>query len=92
MNHRHRATETFWEDFYRLSPSQKESARRAWEVFKQDPFDARLRTHKIHRLSSIMKRTVHAVVIEGNLTTAALPAYQSQNKLRVTATLRCQPG
>ena len=67
MNYRYRATETFWENFYRLSPSQKESARQAWELFKQDPFNPRLRPHKIHRLSSIMKRTVHAVVIEGDL-------------------------
>jgi mRNA-degrading endonuclease YafQ of YafQ-DinJ toxin-antitoxin module len=67
MKYRDRATETFWENFYRLAPSQKESAREAWEIFKQNPFDARLRSHKIHRLSSIMKRTVHAVVIEGDL-------------------------
>ena len=67
MKYRYRATETFWENFYRLSPSQKESARQAWELFKQDPFNPRLRPHKIHRLSSIMKRTVHAVVIEGDL-------------------------
>ena len=67
MKYRYRATETFWENFYQLSPSQKESARQAWELFKQDPFNPRLRPHKIHRLSSIMKRTVHAVVIEGDL-------------------------
>ena len=67
MNYRYRATETFWENFYRLDPFQKESTRRAWELFKQDPFNPRLRPHKIHRLSSIMKRTVHAVVIEGDL-------------------------
>ena len=77
MKYRYRATETFWENFYRLAPSQKESTRRAWELlestrrawelFKQDPFNPRLRPHKIHRLSSIMNRTVHAVVIEGDL-------------------------
>ena len=67
MNYRYRATETFWENFYRLAPSQKESTRRAWELFKQDPFNPSLRPHKIHRLSDIMKRTVHAVVIEGDL-------------------------
>ena len=67
MKYRDRATETFWENIYRLTPSQKESARQAWELFKQDPFNPRLRPHKIHRLSSIMKRTVHAVVIEGDL-------------------------
>ena len=50
MNYRYRATETFWENFYRLDPSQKESTRRAWELFKQDPFNPRLRPHKIPRL------------------------------------------
>ena len=62
-----RASETFWRNFYELSSSQKESARRAWEIFKQNPFDPRLRTHKIHRLSSLLRRTVYAVEIESDL-------------------------
>ena len=36
-------------------------------VFKKDPFDARLRTHKIHRLSATYGRTIYAVEIEGDL-------------------------
>ena len=67
MSYRYEATETFWENFYNLSSAQKETARRAWSIFKQDPFDPRLRTHKIHRLSALMRRTVHAVVVEGDL-------------------------
>jgi hypothetical protein len=43
---------------------QKEAARTAWKIFKADPFDSRLRTHKIHRLSALMGRTVYAVAIE----------------------------
>jgi len=62
-----RASETFWRNFYDLSSSQKESARPAWEIFKQNPFDPRLRTHKIHRLSSLLRRTVYAVEIESDL-------------------------
>ena len=50
-----------------LPPSQKESARRAWHIFKENPFDPRLGTHKIHKLSAMLRRTVHAVVIEGDL-------------------------
>jgi len=38
------ATEKFWTGFYGLSDSQKESVRRAWTIFKQDPFDARLQS------------------------------------------------
>jgi hypothetical protein len=34
---------------------------------KIDPFDPRLGTHKIHRLSAIAIQTVYSVVIEGNL-------------------------
>ena len=60
MSYRYDATETFWENFYGLPPAQKASARQAWEIFKQDPFHARLRTHKIQRLSALMRRTVYA--------------------------------
>jgi len=52
MKYRYRAVERFWTIFYRLSPAQKEAARKVWLIFKEDPFDARLRTHKIHRLSA----------------------------------------
>ena len=62
-----RASETFWRNFYELPSRQKESARRAWKIFKENPFDPRLRTHKIHRLSSLLRRTVYAVDIEANL-------------------------
>jgi len=47
MSCRFKPTENFWEAFYDLTSSQKESARRAWKIFKQNPFDARLRPHKI---------------------------------------------
>jgi hypothetical protein len=55
------ATENFWENFYDLTPSQKESTRRAWKIFKQNPFDPRLRPHKINRLSVRRGRTIYAV-------------------------------
>lgn len=67
MSYRYQATKTFWENFYSLSSAQKESARQAWKIFKLNPFDPRLRTHKIHRLSALLRRTVHAVEIEGDL-------------------------
>jgi hypothetical protein len=41
--------------------------RRTWQIFKVDPFDSRLGTHKIHGLSAIFNRTVYAVVVEGDL-------------------------
>lgn len=67
MNYRYQATERFWTSFYRLSHQQKESVRKAWSIFKEDPFDARLRTHKIHRLSAHYGRTIYAVEIESDL-------------------------
>lgn len=67
MKFRYRAAERFWTSFYRLSSKQKESARQAWKIFKEDPFDSRLRTHKIQRLSAEYKRTIYSVEIEGDL-------------------------
>jgi len=58
MKYRYRAVERFWTSFYRLSPGQKESARKTWRIFKEDPFDPRLRTHKIQRLSAQFGRTI----------------------------------
>ena len=62
-----RASETFWRNFYFLTPTQKASAREAWKIFKENPFDPRLRTHKIHRLSAALGRTVYAVQVESDL-------------------------
>ena len=67
MKYRYRAVERFWMSFYRLNPVQKESARKAWEIFKVNPFDSRLRTHKIQRLSAYYGRTIYAVEIESDL-------------------------
>ncbi len=64
---KYRASETFWKHFYGLSPSQKESARQAWKIFRENPFDPRLRSHKIHRLSAALCRTVYAADIEADL-------------------------
>lgn len=67
MNYRFKPTEQFWKSFYELSPSQKDSTRQAWQFFKENPFDPRLRTHKIHRLSAHYNRNIYAVDIEGDL-------------------------
>ena len=67
MKYRFKPTQRFWESFYALSPSQKESTRRAWRIFKENPFDPRLRCHKIHKLSAYYGRTIHAAEIEADL-------------------------
>jgi len=55
------------ESFYDLTAAQKESTRRAWKIFKQNPFDPRLRTHQNPPPSAHTRRTIYAVDIEGNL-------------------------
>jgi mRNA-degrading endonuclease YafQ of YafQ-DinJ toxin-antitoxin module len=67
MKYRFRAVERFWTSFYRLSPVHKESARQAWMIFKNDPFDPRLRAHKIQRLSAAYGRTIYTAEIESDL-------------------------
>ncbi len=64
---KYEASETFWKKFYRLSARQKESVRSAWVIFKEDPFDARLGTHRIGSLSARYKKTIYSVVVEGDL-------------------------
>jgi mRNA-degrading endonuclease RelE of RelBE toxin-antitoxin system len=62
-----KTTPAFRKALGRLSTSQKESAKKAFIIFKKDPFDPRLRTHKIHHLSSLYKKTIYAVRIEDDL-------------------------
>ena len=67
MSYRYRATPQFWKNFHALSAAQKDVAREKFRLFRENPFDPRLRTHKIQSLSSFFKHTVHSVVIEGDL-------------------------
>jgi hypothetical protein len=67
MRYRFQASETFWKKFYKLAPDQKESVRRAWLIFKENPYDARLGTHRISSLSAQYRKTIQSVVIESNL-------------------------
>jgi len=61
------ATATFWRNFYALPARQKQLVREKWQIFKVDPFDPRLGTHRINSLSARMGKTVRSVVIEGDL-------------------------
>jgi hypothetical protein len=67
VNYKYRAVEKFWRNFYKLRPEQKESVRRAWQLFKRDPFDPSLGPHEIHELSAKAKHTTYAAVIEADL-------------------------
>lgn len=67
MTYRYRATPQFWRSYEKLSQSQKDSAWRAWLVFKANPFDPRLRTHKIASLSARYGRTIYSTWVESDL-------------------------
>lgn len=70
MNYRYRTAGSFRKALRKLSLEQKRSARQAFAIFKQNPFDPRLRAHKIHSLSARYKVTIYAVEIEGDLRAA----------------------
>jgi hypothetical protein len=67
MKYRFRAARTFWRNWSKLSSVQQQQARQAFAIFKANPFDPRLRTHKIHRLSAYYGRTIYAVDIAADL-------------------------
>jgi len=70
MKYRYKPTRKFWAQFQALPLRQQTLAREKFRLFQDNPFDSRLRSHKIHHLSAVLKRTVHAVVIEGDLRAA----------------------
>ena len=54
MKYRFRAAKSFHRALAKLPLAQKKSAREAFRIFRQDPFDPRLRTHKLSgRLSEL---------------------------------------
>lgn len=67
MAYRYLATPQFWRSYSRLTASQQQSAQAAWGIFKENPFDPRLRTHKIASLSARFGRTIHSVRVENDL-------------------------
>ena len=67
MKYRFRATRAFWRSFSKLSAEQQQSVRETFSIFRDDPFDVRLRTHKIHKLSARFGRTIYSSVIEADL-------------------------
>jgi hypothetical protein len=65
--YRFKTTPAFRKALAKLSPGQKDSAKKSYALFKQNPFDPRLRTHKIHHLSALYKKTIYAVRVEDDL-------------------------
>ena len=67
MSYRFKTTPAFRKALAKLLPTQKQSAKKAYVLFKKNPFDPRLRTHKIHHLSALYKKTIYSVWVEGDL-------------------------
>ncbi len=67
MKYRFKASRAFWKSFSKLPESQQVSAKVAFKIFQANPFDPRLRAHKINSLSSYYGKTIYAAVIEGDL-------------------------
>jgi hypothetical protein len=53
MKYRFRATRAFWRSFTRLPTQQQHHARKAFAIFKNNPFDPRLSSHKIQSFRSV---------------------------------------
>ncbi len=67
MQYRFRATRSFWRSLAKLPLQKQERAREVFRIFRQNPFDPRLRTHQIHKLSARYGQTIYAVEIEADL-------------------------
>jgi hypothetical protein len=52
MKYHFSATRAFWRSFAKLPAQQQRRARNAFAIFKENPFDPRLRSHKIQKLSA----------------------------------------
>jgi mRNA-degrading endonuclease YafQ of YafQ-DinJ toxin-antitoxin module len=67
MKYRFRATRAFWRSFAKLTVQQQHRARNVFAIFKENPFDSRLRSHKIQKLSARYDRVIYAAEIEADL-------------------------
>jgi mRNA-degrading endonuclease YafQ of YafQ-DinJ toxin-antitoxin module len=67
VKYRYRVAKPFHRALAKLQPDQYRAAVKAYKIFKQNPFDPRLRTHKIHRLSAQYGKTIYSVAIEADL-------------------------
>ena len=62
-----RRTPQFRKAFDALRPEDQSAARDAFKIFKANPFDPRLRPHKINRLSALRRTTIWSITIKGDL-------------------------
>lgn len=63
----YRATGAFWRAFDKIEARQQALARAKFEVFKENPFQPSLKSHRINKLSAQWKRTIFSACLEGDL-------------------------
>jgi hypothetical protein len=60
-------SDSFDKAFEGLGAKQQALAKKIYnDIFRHNPFDSRLKTHKIHKLSSRYKKNVFSATLEGN--------------------------
>ena len=67
MNFEFKTTPSFRRALAKLTAEQQRSALAAFKLFRVNPFDPRLRSHKIHRLSALYGKTIYSACIESDL-------------------------
>ena len=67
MKYRFRTAKSFRRALSKLTEWQMKSAKEAFAIFREDPFDPRLRTHKIHKLTAAYGKTIYSAHVEGDL-------------------------
>lgn len=64
---RFKRTPQFRKSYEALDGNERNAADDAFEIFRKDPWDPRLKTHKINSLSARYRTTIWSVTILGNL-------------------------
>jgi len=64
MEYRFQASRSFWKSITKLPERQQALARTVFKIFKDNPFDPRLRTHKINSLSAYYGKTIYAAELK----------------------------
>jgi hypothetical protein len=66
MKYRFRATRAFWRSFEKLPAQQQSRARKTFAIFKQNPFDPRVRTVWQFDEGTIAPRLITAYPLENS--------------------------
>jgi len=90
MKYRYRAVERFWDELLTVCLLLKRNLRaKTWKTFKEDPFDPRLRTHKIQRAFSELRPRFTPLEMKGDCA-AVLSDGENRSSLWLSARMTLQ--